>query len=80
MEKETAMAAFDVLVIPTPFGGAWACHINTRGAEALEYFFSEPAWPLEPLGDRRGHIVEPQQCADLAEYMSAEGLRWTSER
>lgn len=68
--------AANVLIIPSPLGGAWACHINTLGAELLEYFFGDEPSPIAPLGDRKGHIVEPSQCADLASFLRGEGATW----
>jgi hypothetical protein len=66
----------DVEIIRAPMGGAWACPLTDDGENTLQRFFSEEPTELRPLCDRVGYIVEPQDAADLAEYLRGEGIAW----
>lgn len=65
-----------VRAIPSTFGGGWIIPLTPDGSRVLgEYFDAEPQ-AIGPLGDALGYIVEPQDAADLAEYLKAENLTW----
>lgn len=65
-----------VEIIRAPMGGAWVCPLTDDGASALRTFFEAEPEELRPLCDRVGYIVEPYQCADLAEYLRGAGIAW----
>lgn len=62
--------------IPSTFGGGWIIPLTPDGSRVLgEYFDAEPQ-PIAPLGGLLGYIIEPQDGADVAEYLRAEGIAW----
>jgi hypothetical protein len=65
-----------VRAISSTFGGGWALPLNEDGEQALEEFFGEPAYPLAPLGNVPGYIVEPYQTGDIAEHLASCGVAW----
>lgn len=65
-----------VEIIRAPFGGAWACPLTDAGTTALQSFFDEGPEELRPLCDRIGYIVEPFECAMLAEHLKGAGVEW----
>lgn len=66
-----------VRTIRSPMGGGWAIPINDDGEAALEGFFGEPPYTIQPLGNLQGYIVEPNEAADLAEHLRDAGVAWT---
>jgi hypothetical protein len=66
----------DVEIIRAPMGGAWACPLTDSGEATLRGFFQEEPAELRPLCDRIGYIVEPFECALLAEHLQACNVAW----
>ena len=62
--------------IRSPMGGRWIIPLTDEGKAALEEFFGDEAFPIAPLGDQSGYIVEPQDSAALAEYLREAGIAW----
>lgn len=75
------MTLFDISkpgarAVPSSFGGGWIIPLTPEGSRVLaEYFDAEPQ-PFLPLGGRQGYIIEPQDAADVAEYLRSEGIAW----
>lgn len=66
-------------VIRSPMGGGWIVPLTDEGEDILERFFGGPPDPIAPLGGELAYIVEPQEGADLAEYLADAGHTWTVE-
>lgn len=66
-------------VIKSPMGGGWIVPATVEGEHVLTEYFGEGPCEIPPLGGRRGWIVEPQDAADLAEYLKSENIAWEVE-
>lgn len=64
-----------VAVQRSQMGGGWAWGITDAGTRALHDYFQEPPAECPPIR-REAYIVEPQDAADLAEYLRGEGIAW----
>ncbi len=65
-------------VMQSSFGGGWAWGITDAGTRALFDYFDRP--PAEcPAIQREAYIIEPQDAADLAQYLRDEGIAWAVE-
>lgn len=65
-----------VKAIRSPMGGGWVVPLNLVGRKALASYFQSQPTEISPLGGQEGWIVEPQDAADLAEYLRSEGIAW----
>lgn len=59
----------DAIFTSSSFGGGWIAPANLLGSNALQEFYGEKPYPLAPLGDEPGYIVQPQEVSDLATHM-----------
>lgn len=64
--------------IRSEFGGGWIVPLTDEGRRVLSEYYG-PDYPISsliPLGGEEGWVVEPQDAADLAEYLRSEGVAW----
>ena len=65
-----------VRAVKSTFGGGWVVPLNDDGRRVLLEYFQEQPTAIAPLGNVLGYIVEPQDAADLADYLYAEKIAW----